>query len=414
MKRQMQTLVMVASMVILFVTSASAQITSSDALGIYPLAQASFDPLGRFTAIGESGGVPGQTVDGCDLYGFRAQTSINRSVNLGMRFIPLGPVGGSGTNIPTLQFESNTPFWIIEKNALGNETFGCGTLLATFKKTTTGAGGNNVFTIIGSGTASGGIWQPSDRTLKRDITAIPDALEIVKNLKGVTYEYLVDERPELNLPKGRTYGFITQEVEQVMPEAVRKATDEQGEEADYNVMQYTQIIPVLTEAIKAQQKVIETQEDRLAEQFEWSVELQDQLAEQQAVNAQTQGQLEEQKAINASLEDRLRRLEAALSLDSPASAATTTAIISAEGISLRQNRPNPFQGETVIEYAIPSEMNNAQLAVYDLNGKVIAQFALAAGNGQVTLNAATLSSGVYFYAIENSGQTLARQKMIVK
>ncbi len=399
MKRQIQTLMMVAAMLILFVTSASAQITSSDALGIYPLAQASFDPLGRFTAIGESGGVPGQTVDGCDLYGFRAQTSINRSVNLGMRFLPFGPVGGTiGIDIPTLQFESQTPFWIIEKNALGNETFGCGTLLATFKKSNFGAGGNNVFTIFGSGTASGGIWQPSDRTLKRDISAIPNALDIVKNLKGVTYEYLADERPELNLPKGRTYGFITQEVEQVMPEAVRQAVDEKGEVADYNVMQYTQIIPVLTEAVKAQQEIIETQDERL---FEQNVLIDD-----------LQVDLQAQKEINARLEDRLSRIEAALALS--AAPASASAAISAEGISLRQNRPNPFQGVTLIDYTIPSDMSNAQLIIYDLNGKALSNFDLAPGDGQVRINATDLSSGVYFYAIENNGQSLARQKMIVK
>lgn len=389
MKHQKFILLLIA---IIFSSSLIAQTSASNSLGIYPSTQTSFDPTGRFTGIGESGGSPGSTVDGCDLYGFRAQTQLDENVNLAMRRFQFSTIS---INLPNLQYETEDgAFWISEKTANSQFSFGgCADVLATFKKSTSGSMGNNVFNVLGSATAVGGIWEPSDRSLKQDIESISNALDIVKNLNGVTYTYRVDERPELNLPSGLTYGFITQEVAEVMPEAVRDAMDLFGGVADYDVMQYTQIIPVLTEAIKEQQVVIEDQQDRLAEQAE----------------------------INEAYEQMIRRLEAritALENKENSTQTSTTELeledLSIEGVSLRQNRPNPFTNETVIEYSIPTEMNSAFLVVYDINGKQLSSFSLEPGSGQVTLKAAALSSGVYFYTIENDGQAVARQKMIVK
>ncbi len=47
-------------------------------------------------------------------------------------------------------------------------------------------------------------------------------------MQGYTYEYRTDERPDLNLPRGQRYGFITQEVQEVMPTIVRKGVDLDG------------------------------------------------------------------------------------------------------------------------------------------------------------------------------------------
>ncbi len=367
-----------------FTTSAFAQITSSDNLAIYPSAQASFNPNGQFTAIGESGGAPGPTANGCDLYGFRAQVDAANAVSLGIQSTLL--LGFIPADIPTLSFGDARPLWIVEQGAVGSnggQVNGCGKLLAFFRDF-----GTNVFTIYGSATATGGSWTTSDLKLKRNVEPISNALDMVNQLNGYTYEYRTDERPELNLNEGRQYGFITQEVQEIMPEIVRYGQNEMGEAGDYQIMQYDAVIPVLTEAIKEQQTIISRQEDRMEEQ---------------------------QNTINT-LEARLAALEAKFSgaaVPNPTIDATVGAV-TVEGVSLRQNRPNPFQGVTLIDYTIPSDMNNAQLMIYDLNGKALANFDLAPGDGQVRINAADLSSGVYFYAIENNGQSLARQKMIVK
>ncbi len=426
MKRHLQQLTMLVALCVFFAYDATAQITSSDNLGIFPSTQLSFNPLGKFTAIGESGGVPGPTADDCDLYGFRAQTSLGNNVNMG---IATRPGGSSGiVRTPTILWGDNKRLEFLSKGTASGQSGGailpCGKRIAYFYDSPFN---NAVFRIFGSGEAVGGIWQASDARLKRNVDAIPDAIDIVKSLRGVVYDYQVEAYPELNLPQGRTFGFITQEVAEVMPEAVRLIKSDEEVDTDFQMMQYTQIIPVLTEAIKAQQNLIETQEDRLAEQLEWSMELQNQLTEQQTINMQTQRQLDEQKALNATLEDRsieqqkinkaledrLARLERLLNAQATASSEEVS-ISTVAGVSLRQNRPNPFDGNTIIAYTIPSEMISASLVIYDLNGKALSQLPLEAGDGQIKINAAELSSGVYFYAIENNGETLARQKMVVK
>jgi hypothetical protein len=58
-------------------------------------------------------------------------------------------------------------------------------------------------------------------------------------------------------PEGRHYGVIAQEVEESMPEAVRTGPD--GDKA----VSYTEIIPVLIEAIKEQQKIIQKQQKEM-------------------------------------------------------------------------------------------------------------------------------------------------------
>jgi hypothetical protein len=99
----------------------------------------------------------------------------------------------------------------------------------------------------------------SDRSLKRDIQGIEAALDKVISLEGVSFLWRTDEYEERNLDSGRHYGLIAQDVEEVLPEVVSEGGG--GERA----VAYAEIIPVLIEAIKAQQGRIEVLEERLAE-----------------------------------------------------------------------------------------------------------------------------------------------------
>ncbi len=358
----------------LFLTDSMAQIstTALDSRVIHPFGTA-FNPFGRFTGLGESGGVPGPTATGCDLYGFRSQIDTLNAVSLGMEAF--------GTSaVPVLSFASPTGLFIEEQfsNPLGTgtgPTFGCGKLLALFKEFTGPADSANFVQILfGSGLAVGGTWQPSDAQLKRDIQPIESALDKVLQLNGVTYLHQTDKYPKLGLNPGKNYGFLVQNVREVMPEAVRQGVNAEGKAADYDAMNYDMITPVLVEALKEQQALIQELEARL-----------EQLEAQQGSTPQNPGMENNEAVINVA------------------------------GVSLRQNRPNPFEGVTTIEYTIPSDMTNARLVIYDINGQALSSFVLAPGNGQLEVDAAQLSSGIYFYSIENqNGQPMARQKMVVK
>jgi len=376
--RFLLTLCTTLALTLTFSISAQAQVTPSNSLGIFPPGGA-FNPNGQFTAIGESGGVPVPTANGCDLYGFRAQFASNVAVNLGLQQASISIFPSSPPfvfTVPTLAFESDA-LWISGRRAAPASTvgpdFGCGSLLAFYSVASTTS-----YTIYGSANAVGGMWMASDRKLKRNIKPIRSAIETVQQLSGVTYNYNTDVRPELRLSDELQYGFIAQEVEKVIPELVRPAITPTGEEDDYVVMNYDGIIPVLTEAIKEQQEIID---------------------DQQAV-------------INRLLE-RLNDVESKLDIrDNEAPNQTPSGPFGE--IKLNQNRPNPADGMTIIDYTIPAEIAQAQLVIFDVTGAEVNRFEVRSGFGSVEINAGELAAGTYIYTIEVEGQSVARRKMVIQ
>ena len=104
--------------------------------------------------------------------------------------------------------------------------------------------------VVGNAYATG-TWQSSDRKFKKNIETIDSAVDKITNIKGVSFEWKTSEYQDHGFPEGRHYGVIAQEVEEVLPEIVKEGPD--GTKA----VSYTELIPILTEAIKEQQKQIE-------------------------------------------------------------------------------------------------------------------------------------------------------------
>ena len=109
----------------------------------------------------------------------------------------------------------------------------------------------------------------SDRRLKTDIVTIENALVKVKKLNGVTYRpnelaksYGLDTNSDV-------VGLFADEVELVLPQAVKPApfdTDENGNSKsgeNYKTIQYEKVVPLLVEAIKEQQSIIEAQQAKI-------------------------------------------------------------------------------------------------------------------------------------------------------
>lgn len=109
--------------------------------------------------------------------------------------------------------------------------------------------GNYKLYVNGPAYSTGG-WQGSDIKFKKNLQPINNSLSKVLKLEGLSYEWKTDEYREKNFQNGRHYGVIAQEIEKVLPEVVNTAPD--GSKA----VAYTEIIPVLIEAIKEQQKQI--------------------------------------------------------------------------------------------------------------------------------------------------------------
>ncbi len=85
----------------------------------------------------------------------------------------------------------------------------------------------------------------SDITLKKDIVTIPSALDRVCALRGVNFHW-----KDKNSPQSLQMGVIGQEVEKVFPEVVTTGTN--GKKS----VKYERLVGALIEAIKAQQKEI--------------------------------------------------------------------------------------------------------------------------------------------------------------
>jgi hypothetical protein len=87
--------------------------------------------------------------------------------------------------------------------------------------------------------------------------------------------------------------------------------------------------------------------------------------------------------------------------------------VAGAGFELMQNTPNPFKGQTVIGFSLPSAMD-ANVTISDMTGKVIklVRGSYAKGYNNLVINSADLPSGVLTYTIQ-AGEFTATKKMVV-
>ncbi len=120
---------------------------------------------------------------------------------------------------------------------------------------------NSTFQYSGSGLVQAqlvsGKWYASgylafsDQRLKKDITPLNNALNKVLQMQAFNYLYRQDVLPKTSLDDKPQIGFIAQDVEKIFPHMV--TTREDG----YKAIDYSKMTPVLVEAIKEQQKIID-------------------------------------------------------------------------------------------------------------------------------------------------------------
>jgi hypothetical protein len=107
--------------------------------------------------------------------------------------------------------------------------------------------------------ATANITAYSDIKLKENINTIQNALDKTLKLRGVTFTR--KDIPE----EGFQIGLIAQEVEEIIPEAVRVSKTEtpEGTANETKTVAYGNMIGLLIEAVKDQQKIIEKLEKRI-------------------------------------------------------------------------------------------------------------------------------------------------------
>jgi hypothetical protein len=141
--------------------------------------------------------------------------------------------------------------------------------MGTIKMTISGSSGN-----VGIGTTSPGSYKlyvngttyssggylGSDLRYKSGIRPIAGALNMISMLGGKRFVWKQDEYPDKNFENGEHFGLIAQEVNEVLPELVK--SDSEG----YLAVSYTELIPVMIEAIKEQEVQITALSETIAMQ----------------------------------------------------------------------------------------------------------------------------------------------------
>ena len=140
------------------------------------------------------------------------------------------------------------------------------------------------------------------------------------------------------------------------------------DETGYMSIKYNTLIPILTEAMKEQQKKINKQQEDLEE-----------------------------------LKREINSVKALLSKDK-----------TIEKSQLLRNSPNPFSDKTEISFYIPIEVGNAYLTIVNLEGKVMKQIEVKGrGLNSITLEARDMQQGVYVCTLNVDGKNTDSIKLSI-
>jgi hypothetical protein len=229
----------------------------------------------------------------------------------------------------------------------------------------------------------------SDIREKSNIKDLPYGIEDVMKLRPVSYTWT--KNPE----RGTKLGLIAQDLQKVIPEVVRdwerKADEVTGERkivpsTRLGVM-YDDIIPVIISGIQDQQLIIETKTkelDALKQEVAMLKEMIAQANLSETNNSSNNGIVEGSTSANN------------------------------EKAILEQNAPNPFKEKTTINYHIPSNVKNAVVKIYSLNGDEIKIINVnGTGKGSVEVNGGSFAAGTYTYQLILDGKTIDTKLMVI-
>jgi hypothetical protein len=203
----------------------------------------------------------------------------------------------------------------------------------------------------------------SDQRLKENIKTITSPLDKVMQLRGVTFNYIADKdnTSETSTTNNTQIGVIAQEVEKVVPEAVRTGAD------GYKGVAYQNLVGLLIEAIKAEKNSIDSLKTQLNNCC---------AASQGSSSSQNYGSL-------------------------------SAAI-------LYQNVPNPFSQNTTISCVIPDNANSHSLMIFNMNGGLVKTIPVdGTGTQSIVISGSSLTAGMYYYTLVVDGKEVDTKKMIL-
>jgi len=238
--------------------------------------------------------------------------------------------------------------------------------------------------VVVTGTFS----NPSDRKLKQDIKPLTGALDIITKLNPSVYTYRTNEFKQMHLPGGTHYGLIADEVQVLLPGAVKKShhlatfgTDVNNKDqklsdaVEFNSVNYIEMIPLLIGAVKEQQATI------------------------------------------ISLQDEVNQLKTALASNSKMNDGTVSVSLADDNSTkmlLGQNIPNPADKNTIIPFRISKNCNSAAIVISENGtGRIIKAIPVSCAETHLAIDAGTLVSGTYSYSLYVDGKIVDTKQMVM-
>ncbi len=219
------------------------------------------------------------------------------------------------------------------------------------------------------------LYNMSDISIKENIRSIDRPLDAILQIRGIQYDLKRDyftntpeERIDELVEEGKNkYGVVAQELKEILPDLVVY-----NEEAELYVVNYVEMIPILVEAIKEQQEMIDDLQNEIH-------------AVQNDVNLKS-------ASINDNPEGSINETQSALV----------------------QNSPNPFSESTEIHFSISEETQNAVLNVYNLSGTQLKSIELyQRGEGSIIISGGEFDPGIYLYALITDGKVIDTKQMVL-
>jgi hypothetical protein len=213
-----------------------------------------------------------------------------------------------------------------------------------------------------------GVYNLSDGRSKQDVADLADGLGSMMRLRPVTFRWaspadgkIVECGEENSVTYGPEadklqYGFIAQEIEEVLPDIV--STDADGNKA----VNYTSLIPVLVRSVQ---------------------ELQGQVAAQSALIDNLNARLAMQ--ANATVEQDM----------------------------ITSCTPNPTNGEISVGYALMSGTTDARILITNLIGTTVCEAECSRSGTSVCLNLSGTLPGVYLATLVCNGEVRDSRQIVV-
>ena len=241
----------------------------------------------------------------------------------------------------------------------------------------------------------------SDMRTKKNIKADVPGLDFINLLQPVTYNLDLDamdnllgidkaqkEKLEKDMPQDLKdknekakkakeeqvqTGFVAQEVEKIAKKIGYDFSGVNVDEKGIYSLSYAEFVVPLVKAVQ-------------------------ELSKQ---NEQLQQQINELKGNNAAFRSSTNEMG-------------TTGIVNpvAAQCQLYQNTPNPFKERTEIRYDLPSDVESAEIYIFNLQGSLLKKIP-ATRSGLVEIKGSDLHAGMYIYTLVVNGQTVDTKRMIL-